>query len=105
MDGAWPKVLSPAIFSAFATCTHDASKAKVGSWQLMVLIALVLVEMLLVLVEMFVAFVLMRVESDVNDPLKSTPDNDTTGAVSVPPTVTLPESVDAPETACSLIRV
>jgi HAMP domain-containing protein len=52
----------------------------------------VFVAMLLVLDEMLDAFVLMRVESDVKDPLKSTPDKDTAGVLNVPTTATLPPS-------------
>jgi hypothetical protein len=98
MDGASLKLFRPATDSLPVKCIQLASIAKYGSWLLIVEIELVFVVMLLVLDEMLDAFVLMRVESDVKDPLKSTPDNDTAGVLRVPPTVALPASEVFPVT-------
>jgi hypothetical protein len=92
MDGASLKLFRPATDSLPVKCIQLASYAKRGNVILMVAMLDVFVVMLLVLDEMLDAFVLMRVESDVKDPLKSTPDKDTAGVLRVPSTVTLPPS-------------
>ena len=98
MDGASLKLFRPSTDSLPVKCIQLASYAKRGNAELIVAILAVFVVIFDVLDKMLDAFVLMRVESDVNDPLKSTPDKDTAGALNVPTTVTLPPSKVFPVT-------